>query len=219
VDGINEIGAWQLANRYTLDEPRLALLVDNAKGQPAQSVAALQVAKARLFRDEEDQALAMANAGCVAPIPSVRIANLCGSIYAIHAARLPVKTENLEAKENELTHKARAAYERALEIDGSNVESLLAASSTYRTLEGDYAKVRSGLESALDRDPTNPEIAYQLATLYRESDLKKTKLLLERSLANALDFDATERVQGFLHRVEEAIASQAGDEAASGAAH
>ena len=216
VDGINEIGAWQLANRSVLNSRRLALLVDNAKGQPAQSVAALQLAKAHLFRDETEPAMKMADAGCDAPLASVRIANLCGDLYAISAARLPVKTENLAAKEDALIRKARAAYESALAIDSTNVESLLAAAATFKTLEGDYTPVRSGLERALERDPTNPEIAYQLATLYRDSDLARTRLLLQQSLANTLDFDYTNRVQGFLDSVEKALAGQSSAEMSSG---
>jgi hypothetical protein len=208
VDGINEIGAWQLANRFSLSPAQLDLLKHNAKGQPAQSVARLQIAKSYIFLEQPEPALAMADQGCATPMVSIRVAILCGDVYALHAAALPVKTPNLEQREEELTRKARGFYERALEIDANNIESLLAAARTYQQYSGDNTQVRAGLERVFARDSHNAEVAYQLAGLYQNTDLKKAKTYLEHSLANTVDFDSSQRVREVLSSVEKALADQ-----------
>jgi hypothetical protein len=209
-EALDELVRWMLQIRpHALDERDMKLLKELADGAPASSVASVQLAFAHVARGETSLGQPMLDAGCALPIDSARLAMLCGrghqrQIYLLRkqaddggAAASP---DTLRA----LAERARGFYELVLQLEPGNLEGLLGAARTYGLAPGDTSAIRTGLEAALGRHRTRPEIPLLLARLFRPVDLLKARNYMELAVLNA---DSLEDENAFLRELNE-IAAQ-----------
>jgi hypothetical protein len=204
-DGLNALGRWLVYARQ-VEDPQLKLLGELAKDAPPESVAALQLANALIQRSQLSTAKPLVEAGCVAPTVT-RIALLCGDAYWEQLSAQKDKP-NASSPDPSLAGTARKFYEAALRQEPDNLEALLSAAATFEAAPADSAAVRTGLESALQRNPNNSWVSARLSRLYRPLDLLKARDYMERAVLTAPDEEQEKLYAQELNRIGSELAAQ-----------
>jgi hypothetical protein len=201
------LGDWMLRHS-DLDAATMKFLEDNAKAAAPTSTASLQLAGAYLRTQKPEFAKPRLEAGCTLPAASFGAAMVCGNASLLTDADLSTPKQS-DKETDELALRARKYFEDALRLAPGNVEAMTQAAFTYRTLDGESAALRAGLQKAFEIDPRNPLLATSLATILQHSNPRQTKYYLERAILNIAEPNQLQYMLEWLRAVESELAATA----------
>jgi hypothetical protein len=197
----DELGDWMMTYS-ALDPDDMKFLAKRRADDNQNSLAAVHLARAYLRKENATDAKPLLGAYCKE-----------ASTY-LHARNCGIALQELANLDTALdldtaTLQSRNFFLTALRVRPDDLPALFQAADTYGAVDGDATAVISGLERSLSRDPRNALIAYHLAKLYSDTDLRKAKTNLERAILNTYDPAMSRQMIEWLRDIETALAEEA----------
>jgi tetratricopeptide (TPR) repeat protein len=197
----DELAEWMMSYSR-LDPDDMKFLEGRVAQESNNALAAVQLARAYLRKERVADAKLLLNSNCSAPGSYLHALN-CGK-GLLDAA----KAESVTDMEP-VTLRARSFFLHALQTNPDDLSALIEANNTYGDVAGDPAVVIAGLERVLSRDTNNPVVSFNLAQAYSSSDLRKSKMYLEKAIIYTFDSARTNPMIQWLRQIDEALAEEA----------